>query len=103
MCGPEQRDENTLNEQLPSWKIWGPLPRFGKDSNVQTMVETRLAKEFPDVGVTYTGKTPQNATANEAHSDISENGNITYFYTDLTTTDLTTTLQRFDTYKARLC
>lgn len=75
-------------------------PQFGKDSNVQTMVETRLAKEFPDVGVTYTGKTPQNATANEAHSDISENGNITYFYTDLTTTDLTTTLQRFDTYKA---
>lgn len=75
-------------------------PRFGKDSNVQTMVETRLAKEFPDVGVTYTGKTPQNATAKEAHSDISENGNITYFYTDLTTTDLTTTLQRFDTYKA---
>ena len=75
-------------------------PQFGKDSNVQTMVETRLAKEFPDVGVTYTGKTPQNATAKEAHSDISENGNITYFYTDLTTTDLTTTLQRFDTYKA---
>lgn len=75
-------------------------PRFGKDSNVQTMVETRLAKEFPDVGVTYTGKTPQNATAKEAHSDIYENGNITYFYTDLTTTDLTTTLQRFDTYKA---
>lgn len=75
-------------------------PRFGEDSNVQTMVETRLAKEFPDVGVTYTGKTPQNATANEAHSDISENGNITYFYTDLTTTDLTTTLQRFDIYKA---
>lgn len=75
-------------------------PQFGKDSNVQTMVETRLAKEFPDVGVTYTGKTPQNATANEAHSDISENGNITYFYTDLTTTDLTTTFQRFDTYTA---
>lgn len=40
------------------------------------------------------------ATEKEAHSDISENGNITYFYTDLTTTDLTTTLQRFDTYKA---
>ena len=75
-------------------------PQFGKDSNVQTMVETRLAKEFPDVGVTYTGKTPMSATEKEAHSDISENGNITYFYTDLTTTDLTTTLQRFDTYKA---
>lgn len=75
-------------------------PRFGKDSNVQTMVETRLAKEFPDVGVMYTGKTPMSATENEAHSDISDNGNVTYFYTDLTTTDLTTTLQRFDTYKA---
>lgn len=89
-------DENTLNEAASKLKNMGALyPRFGKDSNVQTMVETRLAKEFPDVGVTYTGKTPQNATANEAHSDISENGNITYFYTDLTTT-----LQRFDTYKA---
>ena len=94
-------DENTLNEAASKLENMGALyPRFGKDSNVQTMVETRLAKEFPDVGVTYTGKTPQNATANEAHSDISENGNITYFYTDLTTTDLTTTLQRFDTYKA---
>ena len=94
-------DENTLNEAASKLKNMGALyPRFGKDSNVQTMVETRLAKEFPDVGVTYTGKTPQNATANEAHSDISENGNITFFYTDLTTTDLTTTLQRFDTYTA---
>ncbi len=76
-------------------------PRFGKDSNVQTMVETRLANAgFSGVGVMYTGKTPMSATEKEAHSDISENGNITYFYTDLTTTDLTTTLQRFDTYKA---
>lgn len=75
-------------------------PRFGKDSNVQTMVETRLAKEFPDVGVMYTGKTPMSATEKEAHSDISDNGNVTYFYTDLTTTDLTTTFQRFDTYTA---
>lgn len=98
---PSSADENTLNEAASKLENMGALyPRFGKDSNVQTMVETRLAKEFPDVGVTYTGKTPQNATANEAHSDISENGNITYFYTDLTTTDLTTTLQRFDTYKA---
>lgn len=91
-------DKETLENAAKSLSTL--YPRFGKDSNVQTMVETRLAKEFPDVGVTYTGKTPQNATANEAHSDISENGNITYFYTDLTTTDLTTTLQRFDTYKA---
>lgn len=92
-------DKETLEKAAESLSTL--YPRFGKDSNVQTMVETRLAKkEFPDVGVTYTGKTPQNATANEAHSDISENGNITYFYTDLTTTDLTTTLQRFDTYKA---
>ena len=76
-------------------------PQFGKDSNVQTMVETRLANAgFSGVGVMYTGKTPMSATEKEAHSDISENGNITYFYTDLTTTDLTTTLQRFDTYTA---
>ena len=76
-------------------------PQFGKDSNVQTMVETRLANAgFSGVGVMYTGKKPMSATEKEAHSDISENGNITYFYTDLTTTDLTTTLQRFDTYKA---
>lgn len=94
-------DENTLDEAASKLENMGVLhPRFGKDSNVQTMVETRLAKEFPNVGVTYTGKTPQNATANGVHSDISDNGNITYFYTDLTTTDLTTTLQRFDTYKA---
>lgn len=94
-------DENTLNEAASKLENMGALhPRFGKDSNVQTMVETRLAKEFPDVGVMYTGKTPMSATENEAHSDISDNGNVTYFYTDLTTTDLTTTLQRFDTYKA---
>lgn len=94
-------DENTLNEAASKLENMGALhPRFGEDSNVQTMVETRLAKEFPDVGVMYTGKTPMSATENEAHSDISDNGNVTYFYTDLTTTDLTTTLQRFDTYKA---
>lgn len=95
-------DENTLNEAASKLKNMGALyPRFGKDSNVQTMVETRLANAgFSGVGVMYTGKTPMSATEKEAHSDISENGNITYFYTDLTTTDLTTTLQRFDTYKA---
>ena len=91
-------DKETLENAAKSLSTL--YPRFGKDSNVQTMVETRLAKEFPNVGVTYTGKTPQNATANGVHSDISDNGNITYFYTDLTTTDLTTTLQRFDTYTA---
>ena len=91
-------DKETLEKAAKALSVL--YPRFGKDSNVQTMVETRLAKEFPDVGVKYTGKTPMSATENEAHSDISENGNITYFYTDLTTTDLTTTLQRFDTYTA---
>lgn len=91
-------DKETLEKAAKALSVLHP--RFGKDSNVQTMVETRLAKEFPDVGVMYTGKTLMNATATEAHSDISENGNITYFYTDLTTTDLTTTLQRFDPYTA---
>lgn len=74
-------------------------PQFGKDSNVQTMVETRLAKEFPDVGVKYTGKTPMSATENEAHSDISDNGNITYFYDDPNKT-VNERTQWFDTYKA---
>ena len=91
-------DKETLEKAAESLSTL--YPRFGKDSNIQTMVETRLAKEFPDVGVMYTGKTLMNATATEAHSDISDNGNVTYFYTDLTTTDLTTTLQRFDTYTA---
>lgn len=95
----EDADKETLENAAKSLSTL--YPKFGKDSNIQTMVETRLAnKGFTNVGVKYTGKTPQSATANEAHSDISENGNITYFYTDLTTTDLTTTLQRFDTYKA---
>ena len=92
-------DKETLEKAAKSLSTLHP--RFGKDSNVQTMVETRLANAgFSGVGVMYTGKTPMSATEKEAHSDISENGNITYFYTDLTTTDLTTTLQRFDTYKA---
>lgn len=92
-------DKETLEKAAKALSVLHP--RFGKDSNVQTMVETRLANAgFSGVGVIYTGKTPMSATEKEAHSDISENGNITYFYTDLTTTDLTTTLQRFDTYKA---
>lgn len=93
-------DENTLNEAASKLKNMGALyPRFGKDSNVQTMVETRLAKEFPDVGVKYTGKTPMSATENEAHSDISDNGNITYFYDDPNKT-VNERTQWFDTYKA---
>ncbi len=92
-------DKETLENAAKSLSTLHP--RFGKDSNVQTMVETRLANAgFSGVGVMYTGKTPMSATKKEAHSDISENGNITYFYTDLTTTDLTTTFQRFDTYTA---
>lgn len=72
-------DENTLNEAASKLENMGALhPRFGEDSNVQTMVETRLANAgFSGVGVMYTGKTPMSATEKEAHSDISENGNIT--------------------------
>lgn len=92
-------DKETLEKAAKALSVL--YPTFGKDSNVQTMVETRLANAgFSGVGVMYTGKTPMSATEKEAHSDISENGNITYFYTDLTTTDLTTTFQRFDTYTA---
>ena len=94
-------DENTLNEAASKLENMGALhPRFGKDSNVQTMVETRLANAgFSGVGVMYTGKTPMSATENEAHSDISDNGNITYFYDDPNKT-VNERTQWFDTYKA---
>lgn len=90
-------DKETLEKAAESLSTL--YPRFGKDSNIQTMVETRLAKEFPDVGVMYTGKTLMNATATEAHSDISDNGNITYFYDDPNKT-VNERTQWFDTYKA---
>lgn len=74
-------------------------PRFGEDSNVQTMVETRLANAgFSGVGVKFISAEPTNATAVQA-SAISSIGGITYFYDDPNKT-VNERTQWFDTYKA---
>lgn len=94
-------DENTLNEAASKLKNMGVLyPRFGKDSNVQTMVETRLANAgFSGVGVKFISAEPTNATADQAASAISSIGGITYFYDDPNKT-VNERTQWFDTYKA---
>lgn len=94
-------DENTLNEAASKLKNMGALyPRFGKDSNVQTMVETRLANAgFSGVGVKFISAEPTNATADQAASAISSIGGITYFYDDPNKT-VNERTQWFDTYKA---
>lgn len=75
-------------------------PTFGKDSNVQTMVETRLANAgFSGVGVKFISAEPTNATADQAASAISSIGGITYFYDDPNKT-VNERTQWFDTYKA---
>lgn len=75
-------------------------PQFGKDSNVQTMVETRLANAgFSGVGVKFISAEPTNATAVQAASAISSIGGITYFYDDPNKT-VNERTQWFDTYKA---
>lgn len=75
-------------------------PRFGEDSNVQTMVETRLANAgFSGVGVKFISAEPTNATAVQAASAISSIGGITYFYDDPNKT-VNERTQWFDTYKA---
>ena len=75
-------------------------PRFGEDSNVQTMVETRLANAgFSGVGVKFISAEPTDATAVQAASAISSIGGITYFYDDPNKT-INERTQWFDTYKA---
>ena len=94
-------DENTLNEAASKLENMGALhPRFGKDSNVQTMVETRLANAgFSGVGVKFISAEPTIATAVQAASAISSIGGITYFYDDPNKT-VNERTQWFDTYKA---
>lgn len=94
-------DENTLNEAASKLENMGALyPRFGEDSNVQTMVETRLANAgFSGVGVKFISAEPTNAIAVQAASAISSIGGITYFYDDPNKT-VNERTQWFDTYKA---
>ena len=90
-------DKETLEKAAKALSVL--YPRFGEDSNVQTMVETRLAKEFPDVGVKFISAEPTNAPADQAASAISSIGGITYFYDDPNKT-VNERTQWFDTYKA---
>lgn len=91
-------DKETLEKAAKSLSTL--YPRFGKDSNVQTMVETRLANAgFSGVGVKFISAEPTNATADQAASAISSIGGITYFYDDPNKT-VNERTQWFDTYKA---
>ena len=91
-------DKETLEKAAKSLSTL--YPRFGKDSNVQTMVETRLANAgFSDVGVKFISAEPTNAIAVQAASAISSIGGITYFYDDPNKT-VNERTQWFDTYKA---
>lgn len=91
-------DKETLEKAAKSLSTLHP--RFGKDSNVQTMVETRLANAgFSGVGVKFISAEPTNATADQAASAISSIGGITYFYDDPNKT-VNERTQWFDTYKA---
>ena len=90
-------DKETLEKAAKALSVL--YPTFGKDSNVQTMVETRLANAgFSGVGVKFISAEPTNATAVQA-SAISSIGGITYFYDDPNKT-VNERTQWFDTYKA---
>ena len=90
-------DKETLEKAAKALSVL--YPTFGKDSNVQTMGETRLANAgFSGVGVKFISAEPTNATAVQA-SAISSIGGITYFYDDPNKT-VNERTQWFDTYKA---
>ena len=90
-------DKETLEKAAKALSVL--YPTFGKDSNVQTMVETRLANAgISGVGVKFISAEPTNATAVQA-SAISSIGGITYFYDDPNKT-VNERTQWFDTYKA---
>ena len=91
-------DKETLEKAAKSLSTL--YPRFGEDSNVQTMVETRLANAgFSGVGVKFISAEPTDAKAVQAASAISSIGGITYFYDDPNKT-INERTQWFDTYKA---
>ena len=91
-------DKETLEKAAKALSVLHP--RFGKDSNVQTMVETRLANAgFSGVGVKFISAEPTNAPAVQAASAISSIGGITDFYDDPNKT-VNERTQWFDTYKA---
>lgn len=67
-----------LNNDIDAAKLNTLSPTYGKDTNVLTMVETKLNN--PDISVSIKGVEKTNAT--DDSSAIAGDGTITYFYTD---------------------
>ena len=79
-----------LNNAIDAAKLNTLYPTYGKDTNVLTMVKTKLNN--PDISVAIQSVAKTNAT-NE-NSNIADNGDVTFFYVDPNNAPL----QRFGTY-----
>ena len=79
-----------LNNAIDAAKLNTLSPTYGKDTNVLTMVETKLNN--PDISVSIKGVEKANATDNS--SNIADNGDVTFFYANPNNAPL----QRFGTY-----
>lgn len=79
-----------LNNAIDAAKLNTLSPTYGKDTNMLTMVETKLNN--PDISVSIKGVEKTNATDNS--SNIADNGDVTFFYANPNNAPL----QRFGTY-----
>lgn len=79
-----------LNNAIDAAKLNTLYPTYGKDTNVLTMVETKLNNS--DISVSIKGVEKTNATDNS--SNIADNGDVTFFYANPNNAPL----QRFGTY-----
>lgn len=79
-----------LNNAIDAAKLNTLSPTYGKDTNVLTMVETKLNN--PDISVSIKGVEKTYATDNS--SNIADNGDVTFFYANPNNAPL----QRFGTY-----
>ena len=73
-----QLAQEALNNAIDAAKLNTLYPTYGKDTNVLTMVETKLNNS--DISVSIKGVEKTNAT-NES-SNIAANGDVTFFYVD---------------------
>lgn len=85
-----QLAQEALNNAIDAAKLNTLYPTYGKDTNVLTMVKTKL--NAPDISVAIQRVEKTNAT-NES-SNIADNGDVTFFYTDPNNAPA----QRFGTY-----
>lgn len=79
-----------LNNAIDAAKLNTLSPTYGKDTNVLTMVETKLNNS--DISVSIKGVEKTNATDNS--SNIADNGDVTFFYANPNNAPL----QRFGNY-----